>query len=575
MDDIDEGAVASMAKKRPCCSPPPPPTTTSAMADDRSPYLPSPELNKESLIENFVSSSFSLDASVEKILESIPSDFDKNFFIYRALSRASALADAANRYARTMASQHNSQAWALPPDLTIKKLVGVMSNRKPFHIARNQSHPLGQGWLARFVVVFSMLDIQSLSYAAATCTMFHKCALDPLCYVDIDLRTVVPKVNNGVVAKMIERAGKVLRSLKLGIIPGPRTSYGSSQPLVCTIRNSVEASSFSWNDKRSRQGKETAILTRSCLNSLIGNSSAPGLLLRRLHLYNIDRIDSSALCMALSGCPSLLDLEIVGLHIELRHTLESVSTNCQMLERLSFESSKTGRDDSLKSSTCVDFINSCPRLSSLALRGFKLHDYKVRLLVKFYMGKVPLFVQGFHKLKHVDFSSSYSITGSFLTNIGSSCPVMEVLILRDCMHLKEIDVDRFLTSIIAGDFKSLKHIDISNKEGLASEGDWYKRCYNPCCIPLKQLSKVRPDICVVAEFPPEGSFLEMENMMESDENSDMSLQSEMSSHSGSLFLSSSESSYNSDRGSGNENGREAAGYVMYEESSDEVDFLAL
>lgn len=43
-----------------------------------------------------------------------------------------------------------------------------------------------------------------------------------------------------------------------------------------------------------------------------------------------------------------------------------------------------GRDDSLKSQTCVDLVNNCPNLTSLALRGFKLHDYKVRILVKVY-----------------------------------------------------------------------------------------------------------------------------------------------------------------------------------------------
>lgn len=42
----------------------------------------------------------------------------------------------------------------------------------------------------------------------------------------------------------------------------------------------------------------------------------------------------------------------------------------------------SGRDDSLKSPTCVDLVNNCPHLTSLSLRGFKLHDCKVRTLVK-------------------------------------------------------------------------------------------------------------------------------------------------------------------------------------------------
>ena len=61
------------------------------------------------------------------------------------------------------------------------------------------------------VQLFSMLDAQSLCHAAATCSMFYKCAMDPLCYANIDLTTVVPKVNNAVVSTMIQRAGKALR----------------------------------------------------------------------------------------------------------------------------------------------------------------------------------------------------------------------------------------------------------------------------------------------------------------------------------------------------------------------------
>lgn len=63
---------------------------------------------------------------------------------------------------------------------------------------------------------------------------------------------------------------------------------------------------------------------------------------------------------------------------------------------------------------------------------------------------------------------------------------------------------------------------------------------------------------------------------DTDMNSEISLPSQLSFHSsdGLVFLSTSESSYNSDHGSGNEDGQEA-NYVIYEESSDEIDFLSL
>ncbi|KAM7527193.1 hypothetical protein LguiB_030603 [Lonicera macranthoides] len=520
--------------KRPC---------SSSSSSDPS-LIPNPSsvddhIDIDSLLDSFLalSTTPSLDLSFDRLLHSRPSDSDKTNMIDRALTLGSCLLEAAKRSARKQASIQNSLLWPLPPDLTIK--------------------------------VFSMLDTQSVCYVAAACSLFRKCASDPLCYANIDLTTEVPKVNNVVVSTVIHRAGKVLQSLKLGIVPGPTGSLCPSEPLVYSIRNTTDASGFSWNDKRSRQGKETSILTRSCLASLNGESGAPGpgSLLRRLHLYNIDLMDNTALGAALSTCPSLLDLEIVGLHVELRQTLESVSKHCHLIERLFFESSKTGRDDSLKLPTCHDLVNNCSHLTSLTLRGFKLHDYKARVLVK-----------GFRKLKYVDFSTSYSITGAFLKNLGGSAGgnQLEVLILRDCMHLKEVEVARFSSVVLAGDFKLLRHLDISNREGLAADGDWFRRCYSTSFIPVEQLVRERPGFCLLAEFPPEGSFAEAEEMISSDINSDFSMHSQLSSHTydGSTFIHSSDSSYNSDQGSGNEDSHDSS-FIMYEESSDEVDFLSV
>lgn len=458
----------------------------------------------------------------------MPADTD---LIDRALKMGSLLLDAAKHSSRKRAYNHNSIVWPLPPDLTFK--------------------------------IFSMLDTQSLCFVSAACSFFSKCAKDPLCYENLDLRTLVPKVNNAVVATMIQRAGKALRSIKLGVVPVTACPLGFCQPSVSTVRKAiVEAPNYSWNDKRSRQGRESSILTRCCLSPLSGDGGAPGALLRKLHLYNIERMDNTSLCCALSACPSLLDLEIVGIHVELRQTLMSVSANCHLIERLFFESSRTGRDDSLKTQTCSELVNNCPHLTSLSLRGFKLHDCKVRILVK-----------GFRKLQYVDFSSSYSITGSFLRNLGgcNGGNFLEVLILRDCMHLKEIEVARLLIAVLEGEFKLLKHLDISNREGLACEADWYHRCYNSSIMPLKQVLEARPGMRVVAEYPSEGSYVET---CDTDMNSDISLLSQFSNHTsdGSIFMSTSESSYYSDHVSGNEEGQDA---VIYGESSDDENNLNL
>ncbi|XP_075507625.1 F-box protein At4g02733-like [Primulina tabacum] len=466
----------------------------------------------ESLLELPDSSGVALDLSVDRIVQSRPYDSDKDDVIDRAFRLGLALTEAANRSARRRASMHNAVVWALPSDLTY------------------------QG------SVFSSLDTQSLCKAAAACLFFHKCAADPLCYSNIDLTAVAPKVNNMVVSTMIQRAGKELRSLKLGVVPCPVALLGSYPTLGISTRNFLDASRLLWNDKRSRQGKESFTLTRSCLAPLIADGGGPGALLRRLHLFNIERMDNTAFGAALMACQSLLDLEIVGLHVELSQTLESVSRSCPLLERLFFESSKTGRDDSLKLPTCHDLVTHCPYISTLGLRGFKLQDTKLRV-----------FLKGFHQLKFVDFSTSYSITGDFLRNLGGCTGgnLLEVLILRDCMHLREAEVSRLLSAIFGGRFKYLRHLDVSNREGLASDDDWYHRCYSPSFTSLGLLLQERPHLCVLADFPTEGSFVE-EPMTSSD--NDMNLPSLIESHTseGSPCSFSPEHSYNSDQSSGNE-----------------------
>ncbi|RZC48872.1 hypothetical protein C5167_017295 [Papaver somniferum] len=462
-------------------------------------YLDGKTFTSASILSKAVRNSLAKETQVYTEGTARVSESDQDQLIENTLNMGSILLEVGKRAQRYRFSKHNSVCWALSHDLTIK--------------------------------VFAMLDTKSLCSAAATCWMFNKCAMNPLCYADIDLTTVVPRVNNAVVATMIHRAGKRLRSLKLGVLTSPTTLSGHSGPMVYGIDSSVDAG-LSRNNKRSCQGKDSYILSRSCLTSLSLDGGASGALLKKLHLYNIDKMDNTTLRVALSVCQALTDFEIVGLVTELKQTLESVSTNCPNLECLLIESYKTGRDDSLKSTTCVGFINGCPRLTSLALRGFILQDYKIRILMK-----------GFRKLKFVDLSASYSITGTFLRNLGSgtSGHQLESLILRECMHLKE---------------------DISNKEGLASDHDWYDRCYSPS-IPVKLVMEERPGLCLVADFPPEGSFMDTEQISESEVNSDANLDLERTgaTSESSLSMLSSESSYNSDQGN-----------YLYA-SSDEVDFL--
>ncbi|XP_020099423.1 F-box protein SKIP17-like isoform X2 [Ananas comosus] len=536
-------SASSPLSKRPC---PNDPSSSSSSVPRVSPCSAASAM--DGLLECFVAGaldpSVSLHLSLERLLGAAVLEHEKEALVAAAARAGSALLDAAGRSARKRASLHNAAAWPLPPDLTIR--------------------------------VFAMLDTRSLCHASATCSLFNKCATDSLCYTDIDLTAVVPRFTNTVVSTMIQRAGKNLRSLKLGRWPSP--SSKASHYTLCP----KDSPGLSSDETRPSQMRESSVLSRSCLAALSLDGGAAGALLRKLYLYNIDKMNNAALCLALKACQSLADLKLVGLPVELRQTLTAISKYCCLIERLFIESSDIGRDDGLKSSTCSDLVKGCPNISSLSLRGFKLHDHKVSILVKIlnlfllqyrlYLKERVLVLQGLCNLKYVDFSTSLSITGTFLRNLGSGTDTfaLEALILRDCLHLKEVEVSRFFSAVLDGDCKQLRYVDVSNKDGLSAHVDWNERCFSLSTIPISRLSKERPEICLIAEFPSEGSCSSMDigHASDSETSSDVSLPLSIDV---SLSASSSESIYSSDLGSGNEDAHGANAPFYYVDGFDEAD----
>ncbi|XP_023765244.1 F-box protein At4g02760 isoform X1 [Lactuca sativa] len=432
-------------------------------------------LNIDSLLESLlaVSDSALIEASFDGLVESRSAYSDQNEFIQRALHIGSVLLEVGKRYGRKLSSVHNASFWPLPPDLTIK--------------------------------VFSMLDTPSVCSASATCLFFQNCAKDPLCFANIDL--AIPKVNVVVVTTMIQRARNALQSIKLVEVP-PELSLN-------------------------KQGKKSSILTRSCLGFLGANGGASGSHLKRLHLHNIKMMDNTALLASLSVCPSLVDLEIVGLDVDASSTLKFVSRHCRLIERFVFDLSKSkdsmGRlmkrrlfDDEgnfIGNSACEELVLNCPKITTLALKGCRLSDYNAHKLLK-----------GFHELKYVDFSTSCFFSGSFL-NKGDGNN-LEVMILRNCSRLKKVEVKKLMKALLAGKFRLLRHLDISNDEDIAYNG----HLEGVSAILIKQLLEQRPNFCLVPEFSKLNS---VNHMMDDDLSSPTSDASSSTSTSTSSDSSSS------------------------------------
>nr|KAJ0217056.1 hypothetical protein LSAT_V11C300136710 [Lactuca sativa] len=64
---------------------------------------------------------------------------------------------------------------------------------------------------------------------------------------------------------------------------------------------------------------------------------------------------------------------------------EKIITSYLISSLMFLSQTLTGRDDGLKFPTCNAFVLNCPNITTLALKGFKLHDYKARMLVKLWI----------------------------------------------------------------------------------------------------------------------------------------------------------------------------------------------
>ncbi|WZZ41515.1 hypothetical protein YC2023_037774 [Brassica napus] len=208
--------------------------------------------------------------------------------------------------------------------------------------------------------------IKSLIQAMACCTMFHKCAMDPLCYSHIELRD--NNVDDGVVRTMIRRAGNELRSLQLGHVVPARST--------------------------------TSLLTESCLHPLFDNNSFIGYYylivsnvhiihrvwncLRSVHLYNLKSTYEAGLAKILA-CSNITDLKIVGQFLSNEIFSSFTAKSCRRVEHLFLEARGIqclftqallyfATVGSIIVSGLLDLVTTIPNLTSLTLIGFGLDD---------------------------------------------------------------------------------------------------------------------------------------------------------------------------------------------------------
>ncbi|GAQ86651.1 hypothetical protein KFL_003020110 [Klebsormidium nitens] len=416
-----------------------------------------------------------------------------NEALYRGLLALGAqLQDFGNTLARQHAADLNAGVWPFTQDLSVK--------------------------------IFSHMSAHDRAHAAAVCTFFARTAADPACYEVLDLVPRGLHVTSATVIKLVRRAGHFLRVLKLGVLPKPPLPAAHSPSSRTARRRSSLATSASpgsssplvrpawvpeYTDKtlplsRLMQGKEKGRLCplgRHSLHVLSPAQSAAGANLHALHLYNVVELDGRAVTAALASCPRLHDLEVIGLQVAPACMLEAVAEHCPLLVRFCCQPRKRtslfdvwdqdpARRSTLRSTLCERVAARCPSLASLTLRSCIVQDRKVAIFLK----KLPL--------QYVDLCGAQYLNGSFLKDLAAlrDCR-LEHLLLRDCMRLREDCVEAFLQALLSDECKSLRSLDVSSKNGLAS-GEWFARHKSGrVADAVARLPQQRPGCWLTADFP--------------------------------------------------------------------------
>ncbi|CAF2125557.1 unnamed protein product [Brassica napus] len=174
-------------------------------------------------------------------------------------------------------------------------------------------------------------------------------------------------------------------------------------------------------------------------------------------------------------------------------TLRDVSITFLDVAKAFYYYFSCGNIDASTASHLIELVTKSPNLTSLTLLCFQLTNEIVRNLV-----------ESSRKLKYLNLSRSPKIDGCFLRDLGNSCKEspLETLIMRNCVKLEEKEVLELCNSLLEGNFKFIRHIDVSSNNGLVSDDG--RRSYKPK-FPVEKLKEERPDVTLVADFPLERS----------------------------------------------------------------------
>ncbi|WZZ41524.1 hypothetical protein YC2023_037783 [Brassica napus] len=134
----------------------------------------------------------------------------------------------------------------------------------------------------------------------------------------------------------------------------------------------------------------------------------------------------------------------------------------------------TGTIDTVKGSHLIKFVTNSPNLTSLRLIRFRLTDEVARILAQ-----VCLLLDFTALFSLFYWIPSMILQGWISRDVRNSCKEspLKSLIVRNCLKLQEKEVLELCNSLIKGNFKSIRHIDVSNNRGLVSDDG--KRSYKP------------------------------------------------------------------------------------------------
>jgi hypothetical protein len=350
-------------------------------------------------------------------------------------------------------SSHSNFLFDQSPERNVKSLVAARSlmamKYSPFsHLCSNtQSY------------ILSYLEPQDILKFGVTCRESYLVSRSPFLWCKIEIRNA-ELISVKEICQLVHRSCPHSQPLTRLMLSASEDAIVSS--CNCTLASGIcsfcrQANGTSHLFALSPPSSSPSSLSHRQPLEVIASTSLHLRSLQNLQFSQIPCLTSQTFSLFLRFTPHLLSISIAN-NIDVNLIIQSIALSCPQLLSLSFnyvdvlnfESHDSALDYPLLSvQVSQELVRCCPHLKFIRLCHYTIDEDGASEILN-----LP-------QIESADLSDNECLLGEFLSNIPSKWPLLNSLILRDCLEIEDEHTSAFALQLAQGGCPLLSYVDCS------------------------------------------------------------------------------------------------------------------